>query len=949
MSRTQYEPLFHDNEGELEQEALLVKDRSVPPIQVRPPTYYGDGPFDAPSSDEEDELLEKGPPTSPGIAERGNPLPQRVSLASERPTSLRLLVIALVSLVALSGIIGIVAAHSYVGTTYHAPGVRKITMDHVFNGTFSAERRSLAWVPEAGDGVFSIIEDGYIKLVDLKTNTTKNLVYTFDVKSANGLPLTWASWKLSPDMKYILVKSDHKKLWRWSSFGNYYIHEIATKQTTALIPPTHPPTVAYATWSPTGESIAYVTGNDLYILPSPTSAAPIRLTTTGSTSLFNGVPSWVYEEEILSAPSALWFSPASSKLAFLTFDESLVDEFTFPIYNPTEDADTVVPYTADVTMKYPKPGFRNPLVEVAVFDLATYLAGGAADPEAQLLALDWAGRHDGDDSVVSEIKWVSDDMLVLKEVNRNADNGSVVLFEKLAMATTLTLAERARGTVVRKLGKDGEEGDEGWIDNFQNIYALPSDLVSSLSAGTVAGAYIDVVPTPEGFNHLALFSPPSSSTPIWLTSGAWEVTKGVLGIDAANGIVYFEAANPLSTSRHLYSVPLPSLNLASPTEKAVLAAPKALTGASEAAEAAAAYYAADFSPQAGFYLLSYMGPGIPSQKVVKAGDSEFEYVLTTNARLGNVTEEYEAASVVHSTIEVDGYELNVKEIRPPRMDDSGRTKYPVLFRVYVPRSFARFCSLPLTPLSCLFFLKKIRYGGPFSQLVDLTFARGDWHEYLACGHSYVIVVVDGRGTGHKGRKLRNPVKGNLGFWETRDQVAAARIWAAKDYVDPQRIGIWGWSYGGFMSAKVVEADAGIHSLAMSVAPVTSWRLYDSIYTERYMNLPALNPGGYINASISNVTAFRNVDYLLAHGSADDNVHFANSAHLLDMFTKARVRNFRFRMFTDSDHGINRRGAQREVYEYMTGFLLEKWGKGGGNGGGSIYFIIQGKRKNGPRG
>ncbi|KAJ6624869.1 dipeptidyl peptidase IV N-terminal region-domain-containing protein [Mycena sp. CBHHK59/15] len=771
-------------------------------------------------------------------------------------------------------------------------------MDHVFNGTFTADRRSLSWVPEAGDGVFSIWEDGYIKLVDLKTNTTTNLVYTFDVKDPNGFPVTWASWKLSPDMQYILVKSDHKKLWRWSSFGNYYVHKIATKETKPLLPPTNPPTVAYATWSPTGESIAYVTGNDLYILPSPLAHAPIRLTTTGSTSLFNGVPSWVYEEEILSAASALWFSPSSTKLAFLIFDESLVDEFTFPIYNPTDDSDTVVPYTGEVKMKYPKPGYRNPLVDVAVFDLAAYLkenATKAGDPEVQILSLTWKGRHAGDDSIVSEIKWVSDDMLILKEVNRNADNGSVVLFDKLAKSSSLSLAERERGTVVRKLGKDGEEGDDGWIDNFQNIYPLPTTLVSSLSAGTAVAAYIDVVPTPEGFNHLALFSPPTSSTPIWLTSGEWEVTKGVMGVDIKNGIVYFEAANPISTSRHLYSVPLPSLNLA-PSAPPTIAAPKSLTDTSEAA-----YYSADFSPQAGFYLLSYMGPGIPAQKVVNAADSQFEYVLTTNEHLVNVTEEYEAATVVRSTIDVDGYELNVKEVRPPRMDDSGRTKYPVLFRVY---------------------------GGPFSQLVDLTFSRGDWHEYLACAHSYVVVTVDGRGTGYKGRALRNPVKGNLGFWETKDQIAAARLWATKDYVDPRRIGIWGWSYGGFMSSKVVEADAGIHSLSMAVAPVTSWRLYDSIYTERYMNLPELNPGGYINASISNVTAFQKVDFLLAHGSADDNVHFANSAHLLDMFTKAQVRNFRFRMFTDSDHGISRRGAQREVYEYLTGFLLEKWGKGG---------------------
>jgi len=95
-----------------------------------------------------------------------------------------------------------------------------------------------------------------------------------------------------------------------------------------------------------------------------------------------------------------------------------------------------------------------------------------------------------------------------------------------------------------------------------------------------------------------------------------------------------------------------------------------------------------------------------------------------------------------------------------------------------------------------------------------------------------------------------------------------------------------------------------------------------------MNLPSLNPGGYVNASISNVTGFKDVDFLLAHGSGDDNVHYENSAHLLDMFTAGHVRKFRFRMFTDSDHSISRRGAQREIYEWMMGYLLEKWGKGG---------------------
>jgi len=275
-------------------------------------------------------------------------------------------------------------------------------------------------------------------------------------------------------------------------------------------------------------------------------------------------------------------------------------------------------------------------------------------------------------------------------------------------------------------------------------------------------------------------------------------------------------------------------------------------------------------------------------------------IITTNEQLNQTVHEYQAPVITYSTMDSDGYELNVREIRPPNMDLSGATKYPVLFEVY---------------------------GGPGSQKVDTKFKR-DWHHYLACSLNYIIVVVDGRGTGFKGRKLRSVVKGNLGFWETKDQIAGARLWASRSYVDPDRIGVWGWSYGGFMAAKVVETNAGVHSLAMSVAPVTSWRMYDTIYTERYMGIPDKNPAGYINASITNVQPFDKFNYLLAHGSGDDNVHFANTAHLIDMFTQHGIRGYQFRMYTDSAHSISTRGANRQVYEFLTSFLIDHWGEDG---------------------
>jgi len=237
-----------------------------------------------------------------------------------------------------------------------------------------------------------------------------------------------------------------------------------------MVQTTQPPIISYATWSPTGESIAYVSSNDVYVLPSAASStSPIRVTFSGNTSLFHGVPDWVYEEEVFSSDYALWWSPDSTKLAFLRLDETYVDEYTYPVYNPTQDAATVVPYPGSVTMKYPKPGYPNPLVSVHVFELDRYqdsVIAGNDVAESDTVELTWDGRFAVNSSIIFEVAWVGNTTLIVKEVNRAGDEGNVVFFD----LREDNVAARVNGQVIRNLGKNGEEGDNGWIESVSGVF-----------------------------------------------------------------------------------------------------------------------------------------------------------------------------------------------------------------------------------------------------------------------------------------------------------------------------------------------------------------------------------------------------------------------------------------------------------------------------------------------
>ena len=161
------------------------------------------------------------------------------------------------------------------------------------------------------------------------------------------------------------------------------------------------------------------------------------------------------------------------------------------------------------------------------------------------------------------------------------------------------------------------------------------------------------------------------------------------------------------------------------------------------------------------------------------------------------------------------------------------------------------------------------YGGPNSQTVQERF-KLDYSHYLASEYGYIVLEVDGRGTGFRGRAFKTVIRGQLGKAEVEDQLAVAKMWGELPYVDEKRIGFQGWSYGGFLASKIIETNSSIIDAAVAVAPVTSWTFYDSVFTERYMGTLATNQAGYAASAVTRMEGFRHAAFLLMHGSGDDN-------------------------------------------------------------------------------
>ena len=379
----------------------------------------------------------------------------------------------------------------------------------------------------------------------------------------------------------------------------------------------------------------------------------------------------------------------------------------------------------------------------------------------------------------------------------------------------------------------------------------------------------------DGFNHIYHYDK-SGKLKKQITSGKWEVTN-YYGFDENSGTIYYQSVENGSINRDVYSIKIDGKSKARLSSK---------IGTNSAT----------FSPNFQYFINTYSSATVaPTYTLNQSKTGTVVKTIVSNEVVEQKLAKYDVAPKEFFELTTEkGHKLNAWMIKPKDFDAT--KKYPVFM---------------------------YQYSGPGSQEVANKWnSTNDYWFMMLAQHGYIVACVDGRGTGFKGAAFKKCTQKELGKYEVEDQIDAAKVFGKYNYVDASRIGIFGWSYGGFMASNCLFQGADVFKTAIAVAPVTSWRYYDSIYTERYMQTPQENASGYDNNSPINHVSKLKGNFLLIHGTADDNVHVQNTMKMVGALVQAN-KQFDWAIYPDKNHGIYGGKTRLQLYTKMTNFIKEK--------------------------
>ncbi|HET6204903.1 MAG TPA: S9 family peptidase [Planctomycetota bacterium] len=580
------------------------------------------------------------------------------------------------------------------------------------------------------------------------------------------------------------------------------------------------------TFSPDGRLVAFARDFDLHVVPADAGGAR-ALTTDGDETHLVGRLDWLYQEEVYGRGNfrGYWWSPDSSRIAFLVLDETKV-----PTYAIVDHRETHPP--VDV-MRYPKAGDPNPAVGLRVVDVA----GGP--PRSFDL-----GPYEREEFLIVRVGWTPDSKEVIFQVQ-----------DRVQTWLDLLLGDPATGKV-RRLFRDSTGT---WIE--------PSDAPFWIEGGKRFLWRSDR----DGLSHLYLYERDGTLVRR-LTEGPWEVDE-FHGVDEAAGVVYFSGDRDDVKGSQLFRVGLDGNGLAPVT-------------------AEPGTHSVSMSPKFAYFVDSFSSSKQPGRVDLCRADGR---PARTLARADEGPPK-EAGWRTPEFVKVktrDGFEMEATLLRPAGREPGERA-----------------------PVVCY------TYAGPQAPSVRDAFGggvNGLFHQMLA-QEGFAVWICDNRSASGRGLAAAKGIYRNLGEEELRDLEDGLDWLVAQGIADPARIGIWGWSYGGYMTAYALTHSKRFKA-GIAGAPVADWRLYDSIYTERYMDLPQRNPEGYRRSSAIEAAASLSGRLLLVHGTIDENVHAQNTLQLAKALQDAGKR-FDLMLYPGNRHGVSDPKQRRHLYETMASFFRE---------------------------
>ncbi|XP_037913635.1 inactive dipeptidyl peptidase 10 isoform X2 [Hermetia illucens] len=775
----------------------------------------------------------------------------------------------------VAGIVTAIYLLGYVDELLYWSG-RRMILDEYLQGDLTPQRLQPTWVTKT-KYVFQS-DDGGLAVLDTATDSVTTLVTNHTLRQLNV-----KSYQCTVDLRYVLFRHNVKKVFRKSFTAFYTVYDVTNDHHMPVrlkdSPKVQRTRLQCAAWLGNTSALVIVADNDIYLRQSPADEEDIRVTSTGYQNvIYNGVPDWLYQEEIFAEPEAIWSSPDGSHLMYASFNDSDVGMMTYPwlasgaiIAAGGVGTGSSFPETRNV--RYPTPGTVNPKVELWVLDISN-----VSDIQRNLVRP--PPSLDGQDCYLTSVSWVGQGNHQISAVYITRSQNYSIISSCFAPNWTCveTHSERAP--------------EDEWLDILEHpVYSPDGDSFLILASIQETGT--------EHFTHIKHVTITQQRISV-ISHGRYEVLR-ILAWDTVNHLVYYLGTQDKRPGqRHLYVVKDPVNDDVRSSE------PQCITcDLGEVLWSSRYYYVncthfdAFLTPMSSratdigveFYILECQGPGLPLSGVHATHNHQLVRILyDTRPQL---TERLQQLALpTRRSFEIPlphGSRAQVQLLLPPSWREELRdAAYPVLVEVN---------------------------GRPGSESVSDKF-QIDWGTYMSSRNDVIYIRLDVRGA--KGQS-KQALYRRLGGVEVQDQIAVLKyLLETYSFLDETRVGIWGWGYGGYVTAMVLGSQQNVFKCGISVSPIADWLFYNSAFTERILGLPGENYKGYVEADATQrARHIPSYSYFLLHGLADSSAPYIHGIQLARSLTDSGIL-FRYQTYADEGHDLN--GVLEHVYRSMENFL-----------------------------